>query len=249
MWSLNRDSQCGSSFPENGLLSNTCSGTAQSDLEFSQIFGQLQGVTAVSSSAGNVQPAVANTNPADAPYPQWSATGDYPLGYKVTENGLTYQAKWFNTGDDPQAQVQYSWQTPWELLGPVLPGDHAPVIARPSVGTYPAWSISTSYQAGDKVLYQSLPYESKWDNQGVSPQGALADPADSPWKALYRIPGEPASTPVQVPGLQPSPSLSATAPATAPTRITASATVPARVTASATAPATRTPRASATPTP
>ena len=159
-------------------------------------------MTAVSSSAGNVQPAAANTNPADAPYPQWSATGDYPLGYKVTENGLTYQAKWFNTGDDPQAQVQYSWQTPWELLGPVLPGDHAPVIARPPVGTYPAWSISTSYQAGDKVLYQSLPYESKWDNQGVSPQGALADPADSPWKALYRIPGEPASTPVQVPGLQ-----------------------------------------------
>ena len=32
MWSLNRDSQCGSSFPESGLLSNTCSGTAQSSL-------------------------------------------------------------------------------------------------------------------------------------------------------------------------------------------------------------------------
>ena len=40
MWSLNRDSQCGSSFPESGLLSNTCSGTAQSNLEFSQVFGQ-----------------------------------------------------------------------------------------------------------------------------------------------------------------------------------------------------------------
>lgn len=33
LWSLNRDSQCGSSFPESGLLSNTCSGTAQSGLE------------------------------------------------------------------------------------------------------------------------------------------------------------------------------------------------------------------------
>ena len=136
MWSLNRDSQCGTSFPESGLLSNTCSGTAQSSLQFSQIFGQLQGVTSVSSAAGNVQPAVANTNPADAPYPQWSATGDYPLGYKVAENGEIYQAKWFNTGDDPQAQVQYSWQTPWELLGPVLSGDHAPVILRPAAGTY-----------------------------------------------------------------------------------------------------------------
>jgi len=43
MWSLNRDSQCGSSFPESGLFSNTCSGTAQSNLEFSRVFGQLQG--------------------------------------------------------------------------------------------------------------------------------------------------------------------------------------------------------------
>jgi chitinase len=203
MWSLNRDSQCGSSFPESGLLSNTCSGTAQSGLEFSQIFGQLQGVTSVSSSAGNVQPEVANTNPADAPYPQWSATGDYPLGYKVVENGEIYQAKWYTSGDDPQAQVQYSWQTPWELLGPVLPGDHAPVIPTPSAGTYPAWSISDSYGVGDKVLYQGLPYESKWANQGVSPQGALSDPADSPWKALYRVPGEPVTTAAPVTPDQP----------------------------------------------
>jgi cellulose synthase/poly-beta-1,6-N-acetylglucosamine synthase-like glycosyltransferase/chitodextrinase len=199
MWSLNRDSQCGSSFPETGLLSNTCSGTAQSSLEFSQVFVQLHGVTSVTASAGNVQPAVANTNPADAPYPQWSATGDYPYGYKVVENGEIYQAKWFNTGDDPQAQVQYSWQTPWELLGPVLPGNHAPVIATPSGASYPAWSLSTQYQGGAKVLYHGLPYEAKWDNQGVSPEGATSDPVDSPWKALYGVPGEPAGTSVAAP--------------------------------------------------
>jgi chitinase len=202
MWSLNRDSQCGSSFSESGLLSNTCSGTAQSSLEFSQIFGELHGVTSVTVSAGNVQPAVANTNPADAPYPQWSATANYPSGYKVAEDGEIYQAKWFNTGDDPRAQVQYSWQTPWELLGPVLPGDHAPVISRPPAGTYPAWSIRTRYRGGVKVLYHGLPYEAKWDNQGVSPQGAVGDPADSPWRALYRIPGEPASTATQPPAQQ-----------------------------------------------
>jgi cellulose synthase/poly-beta-1,6-N-acetylglucosamine synthase-like glycosyltransferase/chitodextrinase len=201
MWSLNRDSQCGSSFPETGLLSNTCSGTAQSSLEFSQVFGHLHGVPSVTVSAGNVQPAVANTNPADAPYPQWSATANYPYQYKVVEDGEIYQAKWFNSGDDPQAQVQYAWQTPWELLGPVLPGDHAPVITPPSPGTYPAWSISTQYQGGDKVLYQGLPYQSKWDNQGVSPQGATTDPVDSPWKALYKVPGEPAGTSVQAPSV------------------------------------------------
>ena len=197
MWSLNRDSQCGSSFPETGLLSTTCSGTAQSSGEFSQIFGRLQGVTSVTSAAGNVQPAVANTNPADAPFPQWFATAQYPLGYKVVENGEIYQAKWFNSGDDPSAQVQYAWQTPWELLGPVLPGDHAPVISAPSAGAYPAWSMSTNYRAGEKVLYQGLPYVAKWDNEGVSPQGASGDPTGSPWRPLYKVPGEPAGAAVQ----------------------------------------------------
>jgi chitinase len=79
----------------------------------------------------------------------------------------------------------------------VLPGNHAPVIIQPPGGTYPAWSISTQYQGGDKVVYQGLPYEAKWDNQGVSPQGATSDPVDSPWKALYKVPGEPAGTSVQ----------------------------------------------------
>jgi cellulose synthase/poly-beta-1,6-N-acetylglucosamine synthase-like glycosyltransferase/chitodextrinase len=194
MWSINRDNQCGSSFPETGLLSNTCSGTAQSGLQFAAIFGQLQGSAVVSSSAGNVQPAVADINPADAPYPQWSASADYPLGYKVVEDGEIYQAKWYNTGDDP-AQVQDGWQTPWELIGPVLPGDHGMDITRLPAGTDPAWSLSTQYKAGDKVLYQGLPYQAKWSDQGVSPATQSTGPSGSPWKALYSIPGEPSGAP------------------------------------------------------
>ena len=199
MSTLNRDRQCGSSFPENGMLSDQCSGTAQSSLEFSQIFGQLPGVSPVTTSAANVQPAAANTDPADAPYPQWSAAGAYPSGYKIVENGEIYQSKWYNSGDDPQAQVQYPWQTPWELIGPVPPGDHAPVIVRLSRGTYPAWTKSVGYKAGDKVLYLGLPYEAKWDNQGVFPQSENSDPAGSPWQPLYKIPGEPAASPIAVP--------------------------------------------------
>jgi cellulose synthase/poly-beta-1,6-N-acetylglucosamine synthase-like glycosyltransferase/chitodextrinase len=214
MWSINRDSQCGSSFPETGLLSNTCSGTTQSALEFSQVFGQFQG-SAYSPGAGKIQPAVADTNPADAPYPQWSASGSYPLGYKVVENGQIYQAKWFNSGEDPAAQVQYSWQTPWELLGPVLPGDHAPQIPTLPAGTYPAWSVGTQYQAGVKVLYQGLAYQAKWVNQGVSPATESADPGGSPWKALYTIPGEPNSAAAGTAASGPSPSKAASTPATA----------------------------------
>jgi len=190
MWSLNRDSQCGVAFSES-VLSNTCSGAAEYGGEFSQVFGQAQGTVLTTATAGNVQPAVANANPADAPYPQWSATVDYPLGWKVVSDGEIFQAKWYNTGQDPQTQVQYAWQTPWELLGPVLPGDHAPQIALPASDTFAAWSISTQYQAGAKVLFQGLPYQAKWNNEGTSPQTQVADPSNSPWEALYKIPGEP----------------------------------------------------------
>jgi len=89
--------------------------------------------------------------------------------------------------------VQYSWQSPWELLGPVLPGDHAQALPKLPAGTYPAWSRMTSYKAGTEVLFRRLPYVSKWDNQGVSPAAAASDPGGSPWKPLFRIPGEPAS--------------------------------------------------------
>jgi cellulose synthase/poly-beta-1,6-N-acetylglucosamine synthase-like glycosyltransferase/chitodextrinase len=191
MWSLNRDSQCGVAFPENGLRSNTCSGTAQDGGEFASIFGGLQGAALTTSSDGDVQPAVANTNPADAPYPQWSATVTYPLGWKVVSDGEIFQAKWSNSGYDPQAQVQYAWETPWELLGPVLPGDHAPSVSVPAADTFPAWSITTSYQAGAKVLFDGLPYQAKWYNTGDSPETEATDPETSPWKAMYTIPGEP----------------------------------------------------------
>lgn len=194
MWSLNRDSQCGSSFPESGLMSNTCSGTAQSGLGFSQVFDRMQGQVSLTSqaSAGNVLPPRVNPDPANAPYPKWSPKAPYPMGYKVVENGEIYQAKWYTSGNDPAAQVQYSWQTPWELLGPVLPGDHAQTVRKLPKGTYPAWSRTVSYQPNTRVLFHRLPYESKWNNQGVSPGTEASDPSGSPWKPLFKIPGEPA---------------------------------------------------------
>ena len=195
MWSINRDRQCGTSFPQTGVLSNTCSGTAQSGLQFARTFSQLQGSTVVAPTGGKVQAVAPDTNPADAPYPQWSASAGYPLGYKVVQDGEIYQAKWYTSADDPSAQVQSSWQTPWELVGPVVPGDHRPSIPTVPAGTYPAWSSSPQYQVGQKVLYNGLPYRAKWSNQGVSPETQSTDASGSPWKALYTIPGEPAGSP------------------------------------------------------
>jgi chitinase len=194
MWSLNRDSQCGTSFPEIGLQSNTCSGTAQSNLQFADTFNKLPGdAIAFDNLTSAPTPPAPNTNPSDAPYPVWSATEQYPEGYKIVEHGEIYQAKWYNSGDDPSAIVQFSYQTPWELIGPVLPGDRAPLIPHLPAGTYPPWKIGTSYVAGQKVLFGGLGYEAKWDNQGVSPSTSANDPTGSAWRPLYTIPGEPAT--------------------------------------------------------
>lgn len=195
MWSLNRDSQCGASFPEIGLMSNTCSGAAQSALQFAGIFSQLPGdAAAFQAPVAQVLPSRPNENPADAPYPLWSPAGQYPAGYKVVEHGEIYTAKWYNTGSDPAAVVQYVWQTPWELIGPVLPGDRAPRIAPLPVGTYPAWKLGTQYTAGDKVLYNGLPYVAEWANQGVSPTAGTGNLSGAPWRPLFKIPGEPSGS-------------------------------------------------------
>ncbi|MGH9103662.1 MAG: chitinase [Acidimicrobiales bacterium] len=193
MWSLNRDRQCGSAFPESGVVSNTCSGTSQSPLAFSRLFSLLPGAASDAPASGtSAVPPVPDTNPANAPYPLWAPAIPYEGEYKVVRRGYIYQAKWYNLGQDPATQVQYSWQSPWELLGPVLPSDHAPQLATLPAGTYPQWSLSTGYPAGARVLYQGLGYQAKWYNEGASPASEPADPSGSPWKPLFSIPGEPA---------------------------------------------------------
>lgn len=195
MWSINRDSQCGASFPELGLLSNSCSGAAQSALQFTDVFGALGGTASAlpATSAAQLVPPAPDTNPADAPYPLWSPVQQYPTGYKVVEAGEIYQARWFNSGDDPKTVVQYSYQTPWELLGPVLTSDRAPKIVS-QTGNYPAWSRAARYAAGTKVAYNGLPYQARWANEGVPPAYTTGTTADSPWSPLYSIPGEPSGS-------------------------------------------------------
>ena len=204
MWSINRDSQCGSVFSVTGVLSNTCSGTPQSDLEFSRIFAEMAGVVprAVAMSAAALLPPQPDTNPADAPYPIWSPAAPYPQGYKVVESGNIYQALYYTSGADPSAQAQTGARGPWQLVGPVLPGDHAPALPRLPAGTYPAWSVSAVYQAGDRILFDGLPYAAKWNNQGASPAGEASDSYGSPWRPLFAIPGEPGQ-PGLTPGLFP----------------------------------------------
>ena len=139
-----------------------------------------------SQSSSTPQPSGITTS-----YPAWSAAVPYPTGYLVERSGDVYKAKWWNKGHNPAQAVAEPWDTPWSLVGPVAPGTHPWVPPTLPAGTYPAWSVTATYAAGQDVLFNGVPYESKWSNHGDSPAGEAVHPSSSPWESLLTAPGEP----------------------------------------------------------
>jgi chitinase len=202
MWSLNRDQPCGPNVVSQTTVMNSCSGIGQQPFAFSRLFA-----------AGAEKPAkihvvspsldrVVADNPATSPYPIWRSSYGYARGYKVVWHGYVFQAKWWSQGVAPDTPVTHEWQTPWQVIGPVMPGEHPPVLRRLPAGTYPAWSGTATYQKGQRVLLDGLPYEAKWFTRGDPPQEQAANVWDSPWLPLFTIPGEPVA-PTGTPPPQP----------------------------------------------
>jgi chitinase len=196
-WSLNRDSQCGSVFSQVGVVSDTCSGVAQSPLQFTNILSRLAGTNvAQTSSPAAAVPAVQSSapdNPATSPYPIWQATAAYDAGYKVVWHREIYQAKWWTQGTAPDAGTADNGSTAWLLIGPVPAGATAPRPILLASGHHPQWSPGAVYQAGAIVTYDGLPFQAKWYTQGDQPTTALPASSQLPWAPLYTLPGEPSA--------------------------------------------------------
>lgn len=213
MWSANRDIACSANYAFTRVASDACSGLQQDAYGFANRLGAgFEG--SIFLSAGLVTKADANAkiaqqpdNPATSPYQIWSPTGAYLEGTKVVWHHNVYQAKWWTRGDVPDNPVLQPWQTPWELIGPVLPGETP--IAQPTLpsGTYPAWSGTAVYNTGDRVLFDGVPYQAKWWNKGQSPAAATSDPDNSPWVPLTQdqVNAIVASSPTPTPTLTPAP--------------------------------------------
>lgn len=189
MWSLNRDVTCGSNYVNRAVVSDACSGVAQGKATFAGVLGaSLTGKPHFS--AGTVttdeaiDPASVKDNPAISPYPIWDDSASYLQGTKVVWHHNVYQAKWWTRGDTPDDPVLNDWQTPWVLLGPVLPGETPIPQPTLSAGTYPEWSGTAVFQKGDRVLFDGVPYQAKWWTQGDSPEAASSNPDGSPWVPL-----------------------------------------------------------------
>jgi len=188
MWSANRDLACGDNYADTKVVSSSCSGVEQSKNDFANALS-ADFTGRFTESAGVVTTADAPVkqaadDPATSPYPIWSTSNAYLEGTKVVWHHNVYQAKWWTEGDLPDNPVLQSWQTPWDLIGPVLAGEKPVKQATLPAGTYPVWAGTTTYNTGDRVLFNGVPYQAKWWNQASSPAAASSNPDTSPWAPL-----------------------------------------------------------------
>lgn len=190
MWSANRDIACGTNYVFTQIVSDACSGVQQDASGFANRLGAgFDGSIFLSAGLVTTADTVSKLarqpdNPATSPYQIWLPTGAYLKGTKVVWHHNVYQAKWWTQGDVPDNPVLQQWQTPWTLIGPVLPGEKP--IPQPTLppGTYPDWSGTAIYDTGDRVLFNGVPYQAKWWNTGQSPAAATSNPDSSPWVPL-----------------------------------------------------------------
>lgn len=190
MWSANRDMMCGSNYVDVNVVSDACSGVEQTQYGFSKLLGMgFKGNISMSAGLITTSDQVSSSqqqpdNPAESPYQIWSPTASYLADEKVVWHHNVFEAKWWTKGDVPDNPVLQSWETPWNLIGPVLPGEKP--VPQPTLpkNTYPSWSDSAIYDAGQRVIFEGVPYQAKWWNQDESPASALSDPDSSPWEQL-----------------------------------------------------------------
>jgi chitinase len=209
MWSLNRDQTCGSNYPDVTRVSDSCSGVQQGDRSYATLLGASFTGTP-DSNAGTVTTAGPTTAAADlvddpdtSPYPIWSETVAYAEDTKVVWHREVYVAKYWTQGDLPDNPVLQSTETPWTLLGPVLPGETPVPVATLEPGSFPDWDGTAVYTEGDRVMFETITYEAKWWTTGDSPKAAAVNADSSPWRQLTaaEIAGllDPTPTPTPTP--------------------------------------------------
>lgn len=204
MWSANRDQSCGPNYPDVKVVSDVCSGIQQQPGAFGAIFNQFGSgqaapatptdaptteTTGAATTSGGV-PARATTteivdDPAASPYQIWNENQGYPKGTKVVWHKNVYQAKWYTQGDQPDLPVASANESPWTLIGPVLPGDTPIPTPTLPAGTYPEWNAADVYVAGSRVLHDGIGWQARFWSQGDVPGAPPTDPDQpSPWELI-----------------------------------------------------------------
>lgn len=198
MWSLNRDGTCVAPLPSVlSVVQTSCSGVDQKGESFAGALAMDLPAAVIkesddASAAPTPTPGPTATpgnvvdDPAKSPYPIWDPLGEYPAGTKIVWRQQVYSARFWTSGFAPDTAVASAYDSPWTLLGPVLPGDTpAPLPTLPE-GSYPQWDDEEIYLAGSRVQLDLVPYEAKWWTQGTEP--GVPVEGGNPWVLV--IPAE-----------------------------------------------------------
>ncbi len=191
MWSLNRDSTCAPPLPTVlPVVQTSCSGVDQGGQRFADVLNAHLGTAGTadpstdaspSGTAASATPSPTATvdDPARSPFPIWDPLGRYPGGTKIVWHHQVFVARYWTTGVAPDMPVPTAGDSPWTLVGPVLPGDTPAPLPTLPAGTYPQWEPTQAYTAGTRVQVGLVPYEAKWWSQGTTPGEVVA--GGSPW--------------------------------------------------------------------
>ena len=188
MWSVNRDQPCGPNYANVAVVSDNCSGVDQAAGAFTKVFERFRAAhsTAVHPATGSTGTARISIvdDPATSPYPIWNPEQAYAAATKIVWHRNVYEAKWWTKGDTPDDPVASASDTPWTLIGPVLPGEHPQPTPTLKSGTYPGWTATHVYKAGDRVLFDGVGYQAKWYTSGDVPGITVSDPGQTPWELI-----------------------------------------------------------------
>ena len=189
MWSLNRDRTCGANYPDVRVVSNSCSGVDQGDLTYAQVLrkGLTDRPDTASVTPTRTETAAAGPvtdDPKTSPYAIWEEDSAYVDGTRVVWHHNVYLSKWWTTGDVPDDPTVDEFSSPWQLVGPVLPGEKPIPVPKVPAGTYPQWDTKKAYTKGQRVLLDGVAFSAKWYNQGTSPTARSTQSDPSPWERL-----------------------------------------------------------------
>lgn len=122
------------------------------------------------------------TDPVD-PTNIWDANKVYNSGDQVIVSGVTYQAKWWNQGDNPTTSTTGVWKiiSGSPTIPPVEPTPPTPVDPTPPTPVEPTppteptdpsstWDATATYNTGDQVTVNGVTYQAQWWTQGNNPE-------------------------------------------------------------------------------
>ena len=184
-WSLNRDLPCSANNAPIASTSNHCSHEEQEALSYAKAFLPLVGRDGDATGYAFESKLVSllEDDAERSPYPLWRAGTAFESNEKVVWHGYVYQAKWWTSDDNPEAPYENEWDSPWRLVGPVLPEDLRDPIIVPA-GVVPAWDGEVVYEQGDEVWLDGSVYGAKWWTQRFQPNRVVNNDAETPWKEL-----------------------------------------------------------------